>query len=506
MNWDGTTMARLGPSYVDESLFGSKPGSRSRIGRTGARMMGNNGSPANDPVRITRAEWNRIVASTRIVTDDIRRSEEKEKRERDFEARKEAKAKRDKMAALEAKRIANLPKSFLQQRQAAEKTVVRGKAEFLRQEEQDDVKAMNAMVQYARTVAVRDNQLKEKQLHKQLDKLENIRQGLIMEIDRLKKVKFYYDRQQKVRAQAKDGRKHITRQIEANEARRRRQRELVAEEQARMKQRMAVLNAEEEEVKAEKRVQSKKMLDSILEDNAQSIENRRRMRQLDIEEDKKIERYQAELRAKEEAAEREKERIAAEREAQLTKMRAAQKKVSDHGAALDALRAKRAAEANERKARERDLREAEERRKKIAELQKYRAMQQLAQQHAKAAVREEAEAAYNRNYAVRKEAYHKAKEEEKRVHDRRIKHRDDLKASIIERDRLRKDMQQTFLKSGHHNTKKTAQELDELNQIKARKISELRKMGVPEKYLAELDKFDPEQALLTDYKRGGPRF
>lgn len=498
-------MARLGPSYVDESLFGKKTGSRSRIGRTGARMVGGNGNGHNagaDPLFLTRSEWQRIKASTKIVTDDIRRQEEKEARERQFEAQKEAKAKRDQMAKLEAKRIANLPKSYLQQRQAKENKALLKKATFLREETQDDVKSMNAMVQYARTVAVRDNQLKEKQLHKQLDKLENIRQGLIMEIDRLKKVKFYYDRQQKIRAQAKDGCKHITRQIEQNEARKRHQRVLLNEEQERMKARMAVLNAEEEEVKRHKKAQAKVMLDSILADNAQSIANKQRLRQLDIEEDKRIERYQAELRAKEAAAEAEKERLAAEREAQLTKMRAEQQKVADHSAALDALRAKRAAEANERKARQRELREAEERRKKIEDLQKYRAMQQLAQVHAVQEVRREEEEEYNRNYAVRKKNYAKAQEDLKRLHDRRIKHRDDLKQSIIDRDRHRKETQQNFITLGHATFKKTEKELDELNQIKARKIAELRQIGVPEKYLAELDKFDPEQALLTDYKRG----
>ena len=53
-------MARLGPSYVDESLFGNPKKSRSRMGRSGARIAGNQADPASDPIRITRAEWERI--------------------------------------------------------------------------------------------------------------------------------------------------------------------------------------------------------------------------------------------------------------------------------------------------------------------------------------------------------------------------------------------------------------------------------------------------------------
>jgi len=497
-------MARLGPSYVDESLFGS---TRSRMGRTGARMVGNTNNTA-EPVRITRGEWERIKASTKIVTDDVRRAEEKARREQKLEAQRDAKAKRDRMAAAEAERIKNLPKSYLQQRKEKEKQQVRVQANRLREESQDDVKAMNAMVQYARTVAVRDNQVREKQLHKRLDKLENMRQGLIMEIDRLKKVKYYYDRQEKIRAQAKDGRKHITQQIKMNEARKRHQRVLLSEEQEKMKARMAVLQAEEDEVKAEKKAKAKVMLDSILKDNAQAIEAKRRAKQLDIEEDLKIQRYQAQQRAKEAAAEAEKERLAAEREAKLTRMREQQKRVADQGAALDALRAKRAAEAHERKARERELREAEERRAKIAELQKYRAMQQLAKEYAVQEIRREEEEEYNRNYAVRKAQLAKAEEAERRLHNQKIRHRDSLKQSINQRDAQRKESQKTFVTSGHEYVKKSAAELRNLNQVKARKIEELRGLGVPEKYLAELDKFDPEMALLNDYKLGAaaPKF
>eukprot|EP00750_Incisomonas_marina_P007928 INCI15082.1.p1 GENE.INCI15082.1~~INCI15082.1.p1 ORF type:complete len:502 (+),score=143.70 INCI15082.1:196-1701(+) len=500
-------MARLGPSYVDESLFGSARSSR--MGRTGARMMGKGNNAASvEPIRITRSEWERIKASTKITTDDIRRAEEKERRERTIESQKAAKAKRDRMAAAEAERIKNLPKSYLQTREEREREEVRKKAAFLREESQDDVKSMNAMVQYARTVAVRDNQLKEKQLHKQLDKLENIRQGIIMEIDRLKKVKYYYDRQEKIRAQAKDGRKHITKQIKQNEARKRHERVLLAEEQERMKARMAVLQHEEEEVKAHKKAQAKVMLDSILKDNAQSIEAKRRAKQLDIEEDLRIQRYQEERAAKEAAAEAEKVRLAAEREAQLSKMREQQQKVADQGAALDALRAKRAAEANERKARQRDLREAEERKAKIDELQRYRAMQQLAKEYAVEEVRREQEEAYNRNYAVRKAQLAKTQEQEQRLHSQKVRHRDDLKRSIVERDAARKNSQKTFVTSGHAYVKKTAEEMAALNEVKARKIEELRGMGVPEKYLSELDRFDPETALRNDYKLGAaaPKF
>merc|ERR1719440_1573656 len=64
----------------------------------------------------------------------------------------------------------------------------------------------------------------------------------------------------------------------------------------------------------------------------------------------------------------------------IARMRAAQKKAQDQAGALDALRAKRAAEENERRARQRDLKEAEEKAKAVRELQKFRLMQQQARE------------------------------------------------------------------------------------------------------------------------------
>ena len=56
------------------------------------------------------------------------------------------------------------------------------------QEREDDVKTMNAMVQYSRTVAIRDAQLREKKLIARKKILEEKREGILMEIARIKQV------------------------------------------------------------------------------------------------------------------------------------------------------------------------------------------------------------------------------------------------------------------------------------------------------------------------------
>merc|ERR1719281_1958408 len=106
---------------------------------------------------------------------------------------REAKKRRERMELKEAQRKAALPKSKLQLRRIEDAKHIKEHADQLKQEREDDVKTMNAMVQYSRTVAIRDAQLREKKLLKQKKILEEKRAGILMEIVRIKQVKKYID-------------------------------------------------------------------------------------------------------------------------------------------------------------------------------------------------------------------------------------------------------------------------------------------------------------------------
>lgn len=62
---------------------------------------------------------------------------------------------------------------------------------------------------------------------------------------------------------------------------------------------------------------------------------------------------------------------------------------------------------------------------------------------------------------------------------------------------------ESFLREGRAISRQRQEELDRLAQIKAAKVRELQEAGVPHKYIVELERFDPEKALVQDYKRGG---
>lgn len=55
----------------------------------------------------------------------------------------------------------------------------------------DDVKEMNKMVMYAKCVTIRDRQLNEKSDIRGENKINEKRKDLMMEVERLKKIKYY---------------------------------------------------------------------------------------------------------------------------------------------------------------------------------------------------------------------------------------------------------------------------------------------------------------------------
>merc|ERR1719504_380084 len=102
------------------------------------------------------------------------------------------------------------------------------------------------MVQYSRTVAIRDAQLREKKLLKQKKILEEKRAGILMEIARIKQVKKYIDRENRVRTKARKDREHIEIQIAARAEKVKREMEAKLREQKRMADRMAAMDKMEE--------------------------------------------------------------------------------------------------------------------------------------------------------------------------------------------------------------------------------------------------------------------
>lgn len=105
------------------------------------------------------------------------------------------------------------------------------------------------------------------------------------------------------------------------------------------------------EVAKSKQVKNARMRQEVEVSNKVALDRKAQKARLEKEEDLKIVRYNADRTAKEEARVIEERRIKEEKELEIQRLRELQERAADRQGEIDALRAKRAFEEGERKAR-----------------------------------------------------------------------------------------------------------------------------------------------------------
>ena len=352
-------------------------------------------------------------------------------------------------------------------------------------------------------MTIRDQQLKEARELRRIRELEEKKVDMQMELDRIRGVNELNERERVRRQKHRDDCKHILVQIAERKKQRERDRELKRQEQEKIKERARFLEEEEQRFLEMKRIEGKKLLADVLEANRLALEIKKQNKLREIEEEKKIQEYLEAKAAREQAHEEEKARIAAKKERECAMLRAQQKKIADNRAAIDALRAKRDAEATERKAREREYREAAERKRRQAELMEFNRLQALARKQTLANEEAVDRVEFERNNVHLTRELARFNADKKRRHDARIANRNQIQEQIVEREKKRRESLKRFIESGKEAVRDNERHMKKLNRIKKEKVEELKRMGVPSKYCAELLHHDPERSILNDYKRKG---
>ena len=148
-----------------------------------------------DAIVIKASELARIKGSTKIVGKQ-QQAEEKKRLEVEREKEREtAETLKQKIKEFDETRTKKLPATVYQKEENEKKESILNNAEKVMEQELDDVKLMNKMVHYAKCVTVRDRQLEEKQEILQQKKEEDVRIDMQMEVERLKTLKFYEERE-----------------------------------------------------------------------------------------------------------------------------------------------------------------------------------------------------------------------------------------------------------------------------------------------------------------------
>ena len=456
---------------VDETLFGS---TRKAVAKKAPRATIAPKVTA-DSATLSLSTLQAIKARSIIRTSEDEAVERRKMQAEREELNKKAMTRKKMMVQAEKEAKASKKQTETEQLKHADDSNTRTRADYMLNEERDQVKNMNQMMLYAKCVTIRDKQIEEKKVIGESDENESRRLDLMMEIERLKALENYEQREIKRAEDRKKGAEVLQKQIEAREVERK---SILAE--------IERLRLEEERKMETKRENGRRLLAEVQKANMAQIERKKFILDEEKEEDERIALYIRMKEAKEQEEQEKQARIAKQKELELARMRANQEKASDKQAELDELRAQRAQEAYERDWRRRERDEAERVAKMNADLAQARDDQRAMKMAQLAELAEHERADYYRIINAQRAEEMSERAAAHSAAELRRHHRDEVLMQIKSNEEKKKKERLEFLREGELLREKHQREIGVLEGIKNRKLAELEAAGVPVKYRAEL--------------------
>jgi hypothetical protein len=353
----------------------------------------------------------------------------------------------------------------------------------------DALQAMDRMCLYAKVSTVRDKQRQERKIMEEMYKKKEAKLDLMQEMERLKEMKRIEDRENELFKVRQQGNKVILDQIEQNKLERLKQKEIEEKERIELLKKIEKENEEEKRLNMLKAIENEKKLKESLEANRQAILAKQKRIQEEKEEDLKIEKYNIEKAIKEEQLFQEKKRLEHEKELELQKMREKQEKAQDKQAELDAIRARRAVEAQDAKERKKEREELIIKQKKIQDLLEANAKQKLDKeaQLVEEAIKEKEE--FDRIIKEYQKEMQASKERERIKLKKMLDHNADIRIQIAQKEERERLNKREILEEGRKNKQKNDIYSESIEAIRKDKIRQLREMNINEKYIVPLERF-----------------
>ncbi|XP_075700871.1 cilia- and flagella-associated protein 45 isoform X2 [Rhinoderma darwinii] len=442
--------------------------------------------PSEDPsglsLIMTYQDFRRIKARARVMT--------KEEREKAMQAMKD-----DKEAAIEA---ANERKNFMKQKEMLRKKneklsdleeeaqqraqYLLQRANAMRMEQEDEIKKLNEMILNAKCHAIRDAQILERDLiYKELGE-EDKRLDQMMEVERQKSITMQEEIEEKRKLEKIRGKFHIIQQMEENE-----QSRILEEEQRDQEAQQMLQYLEELQMDDYKDMEKKKQeqLEIQAEIKRINVENERKRIERKEQErlaDLRVVEYTKQKLAREAEYEAEQEKIKKEKEKEVTRLRALQERARDHRSEQDALRAKRNQEAMERSWRQKEKEEAVKQSEMNSTLKKTRLEQVAQKEHFLAVQAQRDRAEFDRVLRVQRELMEKEHKEQEDKADELMKHAGELRRQVRENEQKQVVDRMAHFDEGKRLDEEARQRRTRLDEIKLKKLEELRMAGLPDKY------------------------
>lgn len=354
--------------------------------------------------------------------------------------------------------------------------------------ELDDVKTMQHMMNYAQIVSVRDAQIAEKYRLQQQQAAEDAQLDAQLEQERVKYVAELAEREAQRKQQQVQGKHVIEQQLAEREQQRfmaAEQRRVEAQHSIEYEQKLMALEKAERQVKIDA---GRALLREVNTANAQQLEVKKQRQLEEVAENQRIQQYIAAKEQREAELEREQQRIKAEKEYEINRLRQMQERALDRQGAIDELRAKRYQEQKQREVREAAAAEAQRKLEQKRELDLARQQQHIEKQQKLVQQAEQDRVEYERTvqHVHRLDAaeQHKLAQLQQTAREHRLQ----LQQQIAEHERMKQTARQQYIAEGNALAAQLEQEKQYIELLKQQKIAELEAAGVKGVYLHELKK------------------
>uniref|UniRef100_A0A3P9AAU7 Cilia- and flagella-associated protein 45 n=1 Tax=Esox lucius TaxID=8010 RepID=A0A3P9AAU7_ESOLU len=448
--------------------------------------------PSEDPsglsIILRPSEIQRIATASRVPTREEREAmleAQQKEREMAMDAAEERKA-HIRQADLSRQKNQGLSELEAEAKERAQYLLERANA--MRMEQEDEVKKLNELILGAQCHAVRDAQILERQQILTELQEEERRLDAMMEVDRRKALEAQEQIDELRKHQRIQGKQLIVKQIEERLEDRMLQDEIKEQEGQQMLENLERIQMEELEALERKKEERQRLQQEILRINEESFLAKERKKEEERLADLRAVEYTRKKMEREAEYEAEQRRIMREKEKEVARLRAMQERERDHKAEQDELRARRNQEAAERDWRKKEKEQLKKKAEVEERLKAARLQQVTHKEHLLSieAGRERAE--FERVLRAQQASISKEKEKEEKHRIKLLRHAEGVRQQVREREMQAIALRKEIYKEGDRLNEEARLRRIRLDQIKEKKLSELKAAGLPEKYCNEVER------------------
>ena len=363
------------------------------------------------------------------------------------------------------------------------------KAQRDREESLDEVKTMNSILLSAKYAAIRDKQIEEKKRMNLEKKRIEEKLYLIGEYEKLKEEINRKRLEKKLNEKRIEDGKELEKQIVLNKKLKEDHKILLRKEyEENIKYQQNLKKEELEKLKKEKE-KGKKIIQEMLEANKKALVLKKIKKLKEIQEDNNILEYNKQKYLEEQNKQKELNELKHLKEMEIAKLREKQRKMIDNRYIINEIYNKRTAEEVERAERKKEKDEMLKKNKLKEEIKKEN--NRLLEFKNKIKIEETAQKDKEFVEMVKKKKLEieSEKEKEKKAIEVMLRYKEDLMKMIKVKDEDKKLKKREIIEEGKKLKQSQEDYYNRLQNIKSRKIEELKNLNVPKKYIYDLEKF-----------------